>query len=368
MNQIKLLASRLGIALCCALPGYISQAQPSVEVGVSVPVVVAPTVEIRVESDFYAPLAPDGEWVVIGSYGRCWRPSHVARDWRPYCNGNWERTEAGWYWESDEPWAWATYHYGRWNYTDDGGWYWVPQVQWAPAWVSWHSGGGYIGWVPLQPVGVTVILPQAYIFVGEADFMKPVRSSTVIVNNTTIIKQTVIIQQGPTTAVIEKASGQKIAAVPVQELRKKTEATAAGRRQLPPAAATEKKVQPQVHSEVQPVEKKAPAPREPVQVEKSTAVHAPVAPVPQERQVPNETRKSAPAPTESKPQVKSEGNSRPAITEPVQPKAEKHSVENPAQPAAKNVQPPARENPAASEKGVANPDDKGNGQDKKDKQ
>jgi len=391
MNQIKHFAGRLGIVLCCALPGYISHAQPSVVVGVSVPVVVVPTVEIRVESDFYEPLAPQGEWVVIGSYGRCWRPSHVARDWRPYCNGNWERTDAGWYWESDEPWAWATYHYGRWNCADDGGWYWVPQVQWAPAWVSWHSGGGYIGWVPLQPAGVTVILPQAYVFVGEADFMKPVRSSTVIVNNTTIIKQTVINQQGPTTAVIEKASGHTITAVPVQELRHKTEATAASRRQLSPAAAAEKKAQPPVRSEAQPVEKKvvaprepaqieksapgatsgdkqprspattpekksqpvrseaqpvekkAPAPREPAQVEKQTAApHNSVAPAPQERKVPNETRKSAPTPPEPRPEAKPEGNSRPAAVEPVQPKAEKHSAENPAQPPTKHIQPPAR--------------------------
>ncbi|HSY18147.1 MAG TPA: DUF6600 domain-containing protein [Candidatus Acidoferrales bacterium] len=361
MNQIKLLAGRLGIALCCALPGYLSRAQPSVEVGVSVPVVVAPTVEIRVESDFYEPLAPQGEWVVIGSYGRCWRPAHVARDWRPYCNGNWERTDAGWYWQSDEPWAWATYHYGRWNCSEDGGWYWVPQVQWAPAWVSWHSGGGYIGWVPLQPAGVTVILPQAYVFVGEADFMKPVRSSTVIVNNTTIIKQTVIIQQGPTTAVIEKASGHKIAAVPVQELRHKTEAAVVIKQQHPAATTVEKKAQPPVRSEAQPVEKKAVAPREPAQVEKSAAAHESAAPAPQER-------KSVPVPAESKPEVKPEGNSRPPIAEPSQPKAEKRSVENPSQPAVRNVQPPARETPAASEKGGASPDDKGNGQGKKDKE
>jgi len=32
------------------------------------------------------------------------------RDWRPYCNGHWQRTEAGWYWVSDDPGAWATYH------------------------------------------------------------------------------------------------------------------------------------------------------------------------------------------------------------------------------------------------------------------
>jgi hypothetical protein len=79
----------------------------------------------------------------------------------PYSEGYWQRTEAGWYWVSAEPWAWATYHYGRWDLSADFGWYWVPQIQWAPAWVSWHSGGGYIGWAPLYPSNVRVISPRA---------------------------------------------------------------------------------------------------------------------------------------------------------------------------------------------------------------
>src|SRR5580765_2962666 len=148
MNKTKRLIGMIGIVLCSALPGYTTYGQPSVSVGVSVPL---PSVEIHVESDFYEPLTPHGEWVVIGSYGRCWRPVRVESGWRPYCNGYWQRTDAGWYWVSDEPWGWATYHYGRWDFTEQYGWYWVPQVQWAPAWVSWHEGGGYVGWAPLQP-------------------------------------------------------------------------------------------------------------------------------------------------------------------------------------------------------------------------
>src|ERR1043166_3359220 len=124
MNKTKQLGGKLAIVLCGALLGYTSYGQPSVSVGVSV--------EIRAESDFYEPLTPHGEWVVVGSYGRCWRPGHVDRDWRPYSEGYWQRTDAGWYWVSDEPWAWATYHYGRWDYAAQYGWYWVPQIQWGP--------------------------------------------------------------------------------------------------------------------------------------------------------------------------------------------------------------------------------------------
>jgi len=241
MNRTKRLGGKLGIVLCGALfgalTGYTTYGQPSVSVGVSVPL---PSVEIRAESDFYEPLTPLGEWVVVGSYGRCWRPARVEAGWQPYCNGNWQRTDAGWYWVSDEPWAWATYHYGRWNFTDQYGWYWVPQTQWAPAWVSWHEGGGYIGWAPLYPSDVRVISPRAYVFVEERHFMEPVRRSTVVVNSTTIINKTVI-NKGPATAAIEKASGRKVQTVAVQELRHKEEAAVVAK-QRTPAATSEKTV------------------------------------------------------------------------------------------------------------------------------
>ena len=73
---------------------------------------VSAAVSIHAEGDFYAPLAAQGEWVEVGPYGRCWHPAHVAVEWRPYCAGYWEWTDCGWYWVSDEPWAWACYHYG----------------------------------------------------------------------------------------------------------------------------------------------------------------------------------------------------------------------------------------------------------------
>src|SRR5882724_6414300 len=156
-------------------------------------------VVIQREDDFYQPLSPYGEWVVVGDYGRCWRPARVETSWRPYSNGHWELTDDGWYWASDEPWAWATYHYGRWEQAASYGWIWVPQTQWAPAWVSWREGGGYIGWAPMPPErrgGVSVnvtIAPAAFCFVPEGRMHDPVRPTTVIVNNTTIINKTVNI-------------------------------------------------------------------------------------------------------------------------------------------------------------------------------
>src|SRR6266852_6079619 len=132
-------------------PPPVQIAPPPVLVTPPTRVEVSVGVEIRAEADFYEPLSPYGRWEVVGTYGRCWIPTRIEADWRPYCNGHWERTEAGWFWASDEPWGWATYHYGRWDLHPQLGWYWVPQIQWSPAWVSWHHGGGYIAWAPWHP-------------------------------------------------------------------------------------------------------------------------------------------------------------------------------------------------------------------------
>ena len=336
---------KIGTVLCSALLGYTTYGQPSVSVGVSVPVpsieVSLPSVEIRAESDFYEPLTPHGEWVVVGSHGRCFRPARIEAGWRPYCNGNWQRTDAGWYWVSDEPWAWATYHYGRWDFTDEYGWYWVPQTQWAPAWVSWHSGGGYVGWAPLLPsvrisasgfVGfdVAIISPRAFVFVEQRGFLNPIRPSTVVVNNTTIIKQTVnitntkivnntVINEGPEIAAIEKASGRKVQAVAVRELRQKQEAGVVSKQRN---LAKEKKADKPASAEVEPRGKKSTASQPSAPDRESTP--------PKNREV-SEKQKSAPA----APEFKSE-----------------------ARPSSKEVQRPAKEKPATKgkNKSEATPD------------
>ena len=48
------------------------------------------------------------------AYGWSWTPYDVPIDWRPYSVGRWVYTDDGWTWMSQEPWGWATYHYGRW--------------------------------------------------------------------------------------------------------------------------------------------------------------------------------------------------------------------------------------------------------------
>ena len=154
---------------------------------------------------FHEQLSPYGRWVARDGYGEVWVP-YVAAGWRPYTTGHWIYTDQGWAWVADESWGWAPFHYGRWFYAD-GGWGWVPGTVWAPAWVAWRNGGGYVGWAALPPAvgfsfGVGVILggvdlnvaiaPSYYSFVREGAILTP-RLSTVIVapqRNVSIIRNT----------------------------------------------------------------------------------------------------------------------------------------------------------------------------------
>jgi len=51
-------------------------------------------------------------------------------------------------WISYDPWAYVTYHHGRWAWSA-GGWCWIPGVYYSPAWVAWNYYGGNCGWAPL---------------------------------------------------------------------------------------------------------------------------------------------------------------------------------------------------------------------------
>lgn len=112
----------------------------------------APTARADVSVEvFYDSLDAYGDWVEVGDYGYCWAPRDVGSDWRPYTDGEWAYTDAGWTWVSDEPYGWAVYHYGRWLRTESIGWVWVPGEEWGPAWVSWRRSPEYVGWAPLPP-------------------------------------------------------------------------------------------------------------------------------------------------------------------------------------------------------------------------
>lgn len=295
MNKTNRSAAKVGFilsgALVLALTGCTTYVErPSHTVYVPTPPPPSPSVVvIHNENDFYEPLSPHGEWVVVGSYGRCWRPTRVAVGWRPYCDGHWRRTDAGWYWVSDEPWGWATYHYGRWDWSVGFGWVWVPHTQWAPAWVAWRHGAGYVGWAPLPPsarIGARGVLevreptspPRAFVFVSEQRLLEPVRPTTVIVNNNTIINKTVnitkievvnqtVVNEGPRPEIIERRSGRKVQPIPVRELRHQEETEVVARERNVPSRS-ERREQPSVLTESAPP--RTVSPRDVGQPEKPT--------------------------------------------------------------------------------------------------
>jgi len=111
-----------------------------------------------------------GNWYQVADYGYVWQPdAATSADWRPYTDGYWAYTDVGWTWVSYEDFGWATYHYGRWVRLEDYGWCWVPGYEWGPAWVSWRTGGNYIGWAPLPPEGRGEVVYESRPITGHVD-------------------------------------------------------------------------------------------------------------------------------------------------------------------------------------------------------
>ena len=218
---------------------------------------LAPRAEAETEVSlnfFYDNLSPYGAWIDVADYGYCFQPSVAVSnsDWRPYADGYWAYTDAGWTWVSYEDFGWATYHYGRWADLDSYGWVWVPGYEWGPAWVSWRTGGDYVGWAPLppQPGGVVYegraitgaidvsfdIGPLYYNFVDIRYIGEPVLRGRIIEprRNVTIINQTVnvtnitynnsvVFNNGPDVNRINQYSTR-----PIQRLTLKRETTVSG--------------------------------------------------------------------------------------------------------------------------------------------
>jgi hypothetical protein len=131
---------------------------------------------IRSVDQFYEPLSPYGQWVNYPGYGRAFVPARavVGAGFRPYSHGHWEYTEWGYTWVDHHPFGWATGHYGRWIYDGSYGWVWIPGTTWAPAWVTWRTGGGYVGWAPMPPGasfgGVYSVYDTSWVFVPTGRF------------------------------------------------------------------------------------------------------------------------------------------------------------------------------------------------------
>lgn len=192
---------------------------------------------------FYTKLESYGDWRETSDYGYVWQPREAqsSRNWHPYTEGRWVYTDAGWTWVSDEPFGWATYHYGRWARLRNIGWVWVPDNEWAPAWVSWRKSDDYVGWAPLPPEarfdrrrGIHTwsdnyydVGPDQYRFVATREFGTRQSERTFVPRdrNVAIISQTtnvtnitynnsMVVNQGPNYEELRSRTQQ-----PIQRLR-----------------------------------------------------------------------------------------------------------------------------------------------------
>ena len=105
-----------------------------------------------------------GIWLDSAEYGRIWRPNEalVHGTFAPYASeGRWIATTSGWYWQSTFAWGRIPFHYGRWV-LEGSLWSWVPGSQFAPAWVDWRIGGGWVGWAALAPINARSWSPFVY--------------------------------------------------------------------------------------------------------------------------------------------------------------------------------------------------------------
>lgn len=205
---------------------------------------------------FYDELSPYGDWILSRDYGWAWFPRDVHSYWRPYSDGRWVNTEYGWTWASNEPFGWATYHYGRWAWDQRIGWLWIPGTTWGPAWVSWQYGGGYVGWAPLPPsvgfeVGIGIrlggfdlsfgIQPDVYSFVPERSFLEARLSAFLIpsARNVTLIRRTRnvtdysyvdhrVVNRGVVLRNIEQATGRHVRQLRVGDARSRTRTEVGG--------------------------------------------------------------------------------------------------------------------------------------------
>jgi len=105
-------------------------------------------------TSFDVVLAPYGDFIAVAGVGRVWRPhlAVVGPGFVPYLSGGrWVYTSAGWVFQSRWEFGWAVFHYGHWAELPSVGWVWLPGDEWAPAWVEWQAGGGFVAWAPAPP-------------------------------------------------------------------------------------------------------------------------------------------------------------------------------------------------------------------------
>jgi len=105
-------------------------------------------------------LDQSGRWERVSYEGHdydAWHPVGVDPDWAPYTVGRWSDYYGDNAWIPEEPFGYATMHYGNWLWVNNG-WFWAPPVVgvgiaygWYPGRVGWLYSDANVGWFPLAP-------------------------------------------------------------------------------------------------------------------------------------------------------------------------------------------------------------------------
>jgi hypothetical protein len=237
------------VALALVAGSYVPPASADVDIGFSF---------------FHSNLSPHGNWFVSANYGRVWQPRIYTAGWNPYHDGRWVYTDVGWTWVSAYRWGAVPYHYGTWALDPGYGWVWVPGNVWAPSWVVFRTGPGYVGWAPV-PVGFSLNAsfrfgndgyyddygygydydPSMFIFVGDRDFLAPrirervvpvYRVRTILpqttVLNTVRIENNIVVNTGPDVRTIERSTGVRVQQQPIERVQRVAPTTRVRREQL----------------------------------------------------------------------------------------------------------------------------------------
>lgn len=179
--------------------------------------------------DGYYDLDQYGQWQNDPDNGPMWIPNGVAVGWAPYHYGHWVWVSPwGWTWVEDEPWGFAPFHYGRWAYVR-GYWGWVPgpvvvRPVYAPAVVGFVGGGGGfsvavgfgggfagVAWFPLGPRDVYV--PAYHCSPRYVQYVNVTNTRVVNVTQVTNVYNTVVVNRNVTVNRVNYTYANNAAAV-----------------------------------------------------------------------------------------------------------------------------------------------------------
>lgn len=89
----------------------------------------------------WSDLDTHGRWYEVAGQGMVWQPDVADEGFDPYGYGSWVWVNTGYVWASGYNWGWTPYRCGRWSYFGGFGWGWTPAAD-CGYWGGEERGGG----------------------------------------------------------------------------------------------------------------------------------------------------------------------------------------------------------------------------------